>query len=69
MVKNWGDCLNIAGGDTTEIEMMICLQEYAVSLTGKDAYHFTVLPDAFKVIPYTLTKNDGTNSTEVVTKL
>jgi T-complex protein 1 subunit delta len=59
----------IAGGGAPETEAALRLKEYAVSLTGKDAYCFAAFADALEVIPYTLAENAGMKPIEVVTEL
>jgi T-complex protein 1 subunit delta len=59
----------IAGGGAPETEAAWRLKEYAVSLTGKDAYCFSAFADALEVIPYTLAENAGMKPIEVVTEL
>jgi T-complex protein 1 subunit delta len=59
----------IAGGGAPETEAALRLKEYAVSLTGKDAYCFSAFADALEVIPYTLAENAGMKPIEVVTEL
>jgi T-complex protein 1 subunit delta len=58
-----------AGGGAAEIEVALKLKEYAVTLTGKDAYCFAAFADAMEVIPYTLAENGGMKPIEVVTEL
>jgi T-complex protein 1 subunit delta len=41
----------IAGGGALETEAALRLKEYAVGLTGKDAYCFAAFDDALEVIP------------------
>jgi T-complex protein 1 subunit delta len=59
----------IAGGGAAETEAALRLKEYAVGLTGKDAYCFAAFADALEVIPYTLAENAGMKPIEVVTEL
>jgi T-complex protein 1 subunit delta len=58
-----------AGGGAAETEVALRLREYAVTLTGKDAYCFSAFADALEVIPYTLAENAGMKPIEVVTEL
>ena len=58
-----------AGGGAPETEVALRLHEYAVTLTGKDAYCFAAFADAMEVIPYTLAENAGMKPIEVVTEL
>jgi T-complex protein 1 subunit delta len=59
----------IAGGGAPETEAALRLKEYAVGLTGKDAYCFAAFADALEVIPYTLAENAGMKPIDVVTEL
>merc|ERR1719478_302671 len=59
----------IAGGGAPEIEASIRLQEYAKTLTGKDAYCFNAFAEALEIIPYTLAENAGLHPISVVTEL
>lgn len=58
-----------AGGGAAEAEIALRLQEYAVTLSGKDAYCFSAYAEAISVIPYTLAENAGMKPIEVVTEL
>ena len=60
----------IAGGGAAEIEAALRLSsEYAVTLTGKDAYCVAAFAEALEVIPYTLAENAGMKPIQVVTEL
>ena len=58
-----------AGGGAPETEVALRLHEYAVTLTGKEAYCFAAFADALEVIPYTLAENAGMKPIDVVTEL
>lgn len=58
-----------AGGGAAEAEIALRLQEYALTLTGKDAYCYAAYAEAISVIPYTLAENAGMKPIAVVTEL
>lgn len=58
-----------AGGGAPETQVALRLHEYALTLSGKDAYCFSAFADAMEVIPYTLAENAGMKPIEVVTEL
>lgn len=59
----------IAGGGAPETEAALRLKEYAVTLTGKDAYCFAAFAEALETVPYTLAENAGMKPIDVVTEL
>lgn len=57
------------GGGACETYVAYKLNQYAVSLQGKDAYCYKAFADAMEVIPYTLAENAGMKPIDVVTEL
>jgi T-complex protein 1 subunit delta len=57
------------GGGACETYVAYKLNQYAVSLQGKDAYCFKAFAAAMEVIPYTLAENAGMKPIDVVTEL
>jgi len=59
----------IAGGGAPEIELSVRLNQYALGLSGVEAYCYKAFAEALEVIPLTLAENSGMSAINAVTEL
>jgi T-complex protein 1 subunit delta len=59
----------IVGGGAPEAEMALRLSQYALTLSGQQAFCVKAFADALEIIPYTLAENAGLSPLHVVTEL
>ncbi|OXA51834.1 T-complex protein 1 subunit delta [Folsomia candida] len=59
----------VAGGGAPETELSVRLAQFAMSLTGPEAYCFRAFAESLEVIPLTLAENAGMPAINTVTEL